>query len=173
MLRSPWQTALARTLRRLERPERPARVAVVGIGHELRGDDAAGVLIARSLQRRPEYQAGGHLLAIDAGMAPENVAGTLRRFGPDLVLLVDAAQMGAAPGAIVWLAWQDAEGISASTHSFPVSLLAGYLVDELGCAVGLLGIQPADTALDAPLSPPMRQAVDAVVQELVHFQAGF
>jgi hydrogenase maturation protease HycI len=142
------------------------RVAVVGIGHELRGDDAAGVLIARSLQRRSQDQAGDRLLAIDGGMAPENVVGVLRRFGPDLVLLVDAAQMGDAPGTVVWLAWQDAEGIGASTHAFPVALLAGYLVGELGCTVALLGIQPADTSLDAPLSPGVRQAVDTVVRQL-------
>ena len=40
---------------------------------------------------------------MEAGPAPENFTGPLRRFRPDLVLLVDAAQMDAEPGTIGWL----------------------------------------------------------------------
>jgi hydrogenase 3 maturation protease len=109
---------------------------------------------------------GSPLLVIDAGFAPENQVGPLRAFKPDLALLVDSAEMGEQPGAVRWLDWRETDGMSASTHTLPPSLLAHYLVESVGCEVALLGIQPARDDLRAPLSAPVRQAVRAVAQAL-------
>jgi hydrogenase 3 maturation protease len=137
---------------------------VVGIGHELRGDDAAGVLVARALQSlAPPH---GPLLIVDAGSAPENCTGALRRFRPDLVLLIDAAEFGAAPGTARWLEWRAAEGCGVSTHTLPVALVADYLTVELGCVVELLGIQPARTWFDTPLSDQVALTIDDVARTL-------
>ncbi len=100
---------------------------------------------------------------IDGGAAPENFTGPVRRFRPDLVILVDAAQMDDLPGTIRWLDWTQTEGLSASTHTLPPHMLARYLVAETGCALGVIGIQPAQNAFGAPLSP----AVEAAVAEIV------
>ncbi len=164
MSRSPWLAPLRRTLSRLRRAERLPRVAVLGIGHELRGDDAAGVLAARALT--PLLAGRDDVLILEGGPAPENQTGPLRRFAPDLVLLVDAAQMNESPGAVCWLPWQDTTGLSASTHTLPPYMLARYLSAGLGCEVALLGIQPAGTEIGAPLSPPVRQAIDSLVAAL-------
>lgn len=140
-----------------------SRVAVVGIGHELRGDDAAGVAVARRLQPLAHER----LLVVEGGHAPENQTGAIRRFSPDLVLLVDAAQMNETPGTVRWLGWEESVGLSASTHTLPPSILAHYLVHEIGCEVVLVGIQPGQTALERPLSPEVQGAVDALVGALV------
>jgi hydrogenase maturation protease HycI len=139
------------------------KVAVLGVGHELRGDDSAGVAVARGLKQ----YASSRMLVIDAGAAPENYTGPVRRFSPDLVLLVDAAQMDAPPGAVRWLDWQQTTGLSASTHTMPPYMLAKYLVAELGCEVALLGIQPADMALDAGLSDAVQRAIGSVIDAVV------
>ena len=165
--RSPkpaWLNQLEQTLTRLRRPDRPPRIAVVGIGHTLRGDDAAGVLVARALGRLG--LTAEHLLVIDAGLAPENVTGPLRRFAPDLVLLVDAAQMDAPPGTVQWVDWRTASGVSASTHTLPCTILGRYLVAQLGCETALLGIQPAHTDIGAQLSGVVRRSVRTLVQKL-------
>jgi hydrogenase 3 maturation protease len=160
-----WLKVLEQTIERLRGAERPARVAVVGMGQDLRGDDAAGVVVARALQRL--VSAHDRLLVLDAGPAPENYTGSLRRFAPGLVLLIDAAQMDAPPGAVRWLSWQSAAGLSASTHSLPCSMLASYLVASLGCEVAILGIQPADTSIGARLSGVVRRSVQTLVQRLM------
>jgi hydrogenase maturation protease HycI len=137
---------------------------VVGIGHELRGDDAAGISIARGLRSwTPRWP---HVLVLDAGSVPENHTGVLRRFGPDLVVLVDAAEMALPAGAVRWLSSMAAEGISASTHTLPLSMLARYLIAELRCEVALVGIQPAGTTIGSSLSPPVRRSVRRVVTAL-------
>jgi hydrogenase 3 maturation protease len=105
-------------------------------------------------------------LVIDAGQAPENITGHLRAFKPDMILFVDAADMGEAPGAIRWIAMDEIDGMSASTHRMPLSMLAAYLGLELGCDIVLLGIQPASIAMGEGLSNPVREAVDQIIEEL-------
>jgi hydrogenase maturation protease HycI len=171
MSSASWQTSYQTTKKRLSQqrshnqqpnqPERPLRLALVGIGHELRGDDAAGVLVARGVQEAWAEQE--HLLCLDAGSAPENCTSRLRRFGPDLVLLVDAAYLDESPGAVRWLHWSETSGLSASTHTLPPYLLARYLTEELGCEVALLGIQPADMWPGAGVSEEVQRAVEEVV----------
>ena len=171
MSKLSWSDSLNQKWTNLSKPDRALRVAIVGIGHELRGDDAAGVSVARSLQ----LAVGSiheltlrelPLLVIDAGAAPENFTGQLRRFDPDLVLLIDAAQLNEAPGTIRWLDWQETSGLSASTHTLPPHVLAEYLVNELNCEVALIGIQPQGNEFDAPLSPPVQQAVADLARTL-------
>ncbi len=159
-----WQEWLSQTLKRLSLVDRLPRVALLGVGNELNGDDAAGLLVARALQVR---LAGiDRLLVIDAGPAPENQTGTLRRFQPDLVILVDAAQMNEEPGTVRWLRWQDTTGLSASTHTLPPYMLAQYVTSELGCDMALIGIQPLSNLFEGPLSPIIQQAVESVVEVL-------
>ena len=141
MSKKSWQETLQAALKRVKKSDRSPRVAIVGIGHELCGDDAAGLHLACTLQTLAADNE--RLLVIEAGPAPENFCGTLRRFYPDLVVLADAAQMGMQPGTVRWLPWQETTGLSASTHTLPLHILAQYLTAELGCEVALLGIQPA------------------------------
>ncbi len=105
-------------------------------------------------------------LLVEAGLAPENFAGTLRRFQPDLVVLIDAAEMGLPAGSLACLDWREASGWSASTHTLPLSVLSSYLVSELGCRVMILGIQPGQLAMDQPLSQPVEMAIDEAVAGL-------
>jgi hydrogenase 3 maturation protease len=160
-----WQASLKASLNPSNRAEQPVRLAVLGIGHELCGDDAVGVRLAGML--RPLVTGNERMLVIEAGPAPENFTGPLRRFHPDLVLLVDAAQMDALPGAIGWLDLQSVGGISASSHTLPLHILVSYLVAELGCQVALIGIQPEQTFADAPLTPSVQAAAHSVIQELL------
>lgn len=144
-------------LSRLKPPDdEPLRVAVLGIGHPLNGDDAAGPAVVAAL--RAALPVCPHVLILDGGPAPENQTGPLRAFQPDLVLFVDAAQMDAPPGTVRWLDWRETSGLSASTHTLPPYLLAQFLVAELGCAVALLGIQPAQNVAEG-LSPAVQAAV--------------
>jgi hydrogenase 3 maturation protease len=169
MSKLPEPDFLKQILTSLSTRDRPFRIAIVGIGHELRGDDAAGIAVARALE--PLAASQERLLVIDAGSVPESFVGVLRRFDTDLTLLVDAAQLDAEPGTMRWVAWQKITGISASTHSLPLYIFVHYLVTELNCEVALLGIQPSQTTVGEPLSPVIQESVGKVVHmftNLVH-----
>jgi hydrogenase 3 maturation protease len=134
----------------------------LGIGQALRGDDGVGLAVVQAL--RPFTHQ--NLLVIEAAHAPENCTGQVRRFAPDLVLLIDAAQMNEAPGTIRWLNWQDCDGLSASTHTMPLSLLGHYLSAILPCKIALIGIQPATLELAETLSPELTKAAALIVETL-------
>ena len=136
----------------------------VGGGRAGRRGDGAGPALCTALQ----ILGGSHpdRLVVDAGTAPENVTGLLRRFGPDVVVLVDAADMSRRPGAVRWLERGCTLGCSASTHTLPLEMLATYLRQSLGCDVRLLGIQPAVIGEEGPLSAPVRRTVERLARRL-------
>jgi hydrogenase maturation protease len=110
-------------------------------------------------------------LVVIGGSAPEDCTGPLRRFGPDFVVLVDTADLQARPGSIQWLECAQIDGLSASTHLLPLSLVGSYLTTELGCGVGVLAIQPAGKDIGARLSPEVNRAGRRLVQVLLALSA--
>jgi hydrogenase 3 maturation protease len=147
------------------------RVAFLGIGHPLRRDDAAGVEVCDRL--RPALRRRADVLVVSGGSAPENCVGALRAFGPDLVVIIDAARMGQPPGSVLRIDPSDPRAAGASTHTLPLPVFCHYLADTLGCDVTLLGIEPADTSFGEGLTPAVEQAVaEAVRQATVELLRG-
>lgn len=149
------------------RENRLPRIAILGIGNTLRSDDAAGVLVARRLRESRLTRGPETVLVLEGGHAPENSTAQLRRFAPQFVVLIDAAEMGTAPGAIRWIDVEEMDGMSASTHTMPLSMLAKYLSLELDCEVKLLGIQPRSIDVGESVSAEVSRAVDEIVDWLL------
>lgn len=139
----------------------------MGIGNEVRGDDMAGIAVIRDLAKAFSPTPPSNILLIEAAHAPENHTGPIRKFSPDLVILIDMAQMDEESGTIRWLSWQETTGISASTHTMPPYMLAQYLTAVTSTEVALIGIQPVHTDLGAPMSDVMKTAVNEVTQTLI------
>ncbi len=142
------------------------RVAIVGVGNELCGDDAVGSVVAHNLLNSPYIQTTETFLAIQAGVAIENITGQLRSYAPDLILIIDAADMGEAPGVARLLPLDVVSGVSAFTHSLPLSMVMRYLTLELHCPVFLLGIQIRSNDMNIPMSPEVLNAAEEVTNEL-------
>jgi len=169
-----WKNSLSQAILSLQQADRLPRIVVMGVGHELRGDDAAGLLVARGLLNHlPEdYEKIAPslrpaLLVIEAGAAPENFTSRVRHYHPDLVILVDAADFKAHPGTIRWLDWRETEGLSASTHTLPLHLVGQYLSQEVGCDVALLGIQPAANTIGHDPTLLVQLVIDSLVMDLI------
>ncbi len=164
---STWTASLSLHLQQLRNESGSSpRLALVGIGNLLRSDDAAGVLVAREFSKRACATDKDHVLVLEAGPAPENSTAELRSFAPNVVLLIDAADMGKEPGAIEWISGDDIDGMSASTHSLPLSMLMYYLTLELGCQVKLLGIQLVSNEVGEEVSVEVLEAVKEIVNGL-------
>jgi hydrogenase 3 maturation protease len=140
------------------------RVAIVGVGSEMRGDDAAGVEVVRGLRRKLKSP---KVLLIEGGVAPENFTSQVRRFKPSHVFLIDATDFGAKPGDLVLAEPEAITGQSISTHTLPLSILAVYLREQTGAKVMLLGIQPARAQMGAEISEPIKDAIEKVNEALL------
>jgi hydrogenase maturation protease len=146
-----WKRRLAAAL------GRPERLVVMGVGNVDRGDDAAGVCAADLLLKHAG-RAIPRLKVIVAHHVPENFTGTVRAFGVDTVLILDAAAGGFPPGTLHLVdPGQIARG-DVSTHRTPLSTLAEFLEKTAGCRVVILGIEPGTLARGSRMTPGVRAA---------------
>ncbi|MBQ7251947.1 MAG: hydrogenase maturation protease [Kiritimatiellae bacterium] len=128
---------------------------LVGIGRPGAGDDAAGVALARLLRRRKP--AGWTVFAAEAN--PENFVGAIARLAPRKVVLVDACEMGCAPGTVKELRADGTTGGAFGTHAPDMGMFEAFLADCVpGTKMRLVGIQP-ETLAPGPMSRPVRDAV--------------
>ena len=151
-----------------------SRLAILGIGNELLGDDSAGIRFVEMLQQASSDRP--NLFIFNCGAVPENATGPLRKFVPDFILMVDAAEMYETPGSINWIDLSTVSGFSASSHTLPLSILAKYLRSEFTCEVGLLCVQPQSLEFGEGLSKPVATAVHDILSEIIQifdqFQQG-
>ena len=120
------------------------RIAVLGVGSELKGDDAAGMLVARQIKQRCRNMrvSSKDVKVFFGSTAPENITGEIRRFAPQHLLIIDATLMQEKTGVVKIFPGKEIEGISFSTHRLPIKILADYLTASIGCEVTFIGIQP-------------------------------
>ena len=87
---------------------------------------------------------------------------------PQLVLIVDAAEMQLAPGEVRRLDENCvAEHFLVTTHAIPLNFLIASLKETVREIV-FLGIQPESTMLCDPITPSVRGAVEIMHHRLVH-----
>jgi hydrogenase 3 maturation protease len=159
-----WKEQINQYLQRLWKSNSTAKVVVVGVGNELMGDDAAGMLVVQQLGT--SLPVDSLISIVEAGPAPENCTGTLRRLKPELVVFIDAGDFSAPPGSIGLFNVDEAEGVTAFGHALPLHVLGKYIESEIGCKSILLLIQPMIVEYDIPVSTPVLLAVEAVVSAL-------
>ncbi len=145
-----------------ERLRGAQKLAILGAGSVLKADDAAGVLVIEALDAFFTPQTHPNILLCAGETAPENFTGKIVRFRPDHLLLIDAADVGRAPGDIVEIRPQDVGGPTFCSHMLPLRVMTDYIVSETGAAVTLLGIQPRSIAFDGPVSEEVRGTIDEI-----------
>ncbi len=92
-------------------------------------------------------------MVVLAGLLPESMTGPLRLFRPDVVLFLDAAEMGVRPGPSRFVEPGAIRAALFSVHVLPLSVVMEFVERDLGTEVILLGIQP-DTVRAGVFSPP-------------------
>ncbi len=159
------------------------RVLVAGIGNAFLGDDGFGVALAGRLARR-SLPAGVEV--VDFGIRGMDLACAMQDERLDVVILLDAAPRGAAPGTLSVLE-PDLDGVPprVDAHGMdPVSVLA--LARELGgerrlprtlvvCCEPRTRLTGEDDEIVIALSEPVQAALDpavALVEELVQELVG-
>ncbi len=126
------------------------RVVLWGIGNPLGGDDGVGVHLAEVLGAHPPV--GMNVVSCET--VPENYLAPLQRHLPELLLVVDAADMGLPPGSCRRMEAQDLISVSWGTHGSSLP----HLLAPLDLAVIFIGIQPLVRTLGTELSPPVAAA---------------
>ncbi|MDF5755229.1 hydrogenase maturation protease [Spongiactinospora sp. TRM90649] len=134
---------------------------LIGVGNEYRGDDGAGLAVARLL--------GG----VQNGGDPAELIEVWT--GIELAIVVDAARSGAAPGTV--LRHTGLEGLpatTASTHSLSLRDAAdlGRALGRLPGRLVLYTIEGADFGFGSTLSPAVATAVVTLATALHPWTSG-
>jgi len=153
------------------RLEGAKKIAVLGVGSELRGDDAAGIFVARLIAKKSSKIIISRKLKVFIGFtAPENLTGAIRRFKPTHLIIVDCAKMNKPTGTIRLIDPHDAASSAFGTHNMPMKVLADYITQTIGCVVIIIGIQPQGVIFGKQFSRPVAKAVRtlaALVQKVI------
>jgi hydrogenase 3 maturation protease len=139
---------------------------VLGIGNRLGGDDAAGNCVVDMLNQRKKRADASlfiEITAIDADTAPESFTSVIRQHRPDLLIIVDAADMCLPPGALRIIPPEKISTLSFSTHHMPLSMFVSY-VKEFCAKILLVGVQPEGTEMNKYLSRVVRKSVKELAE---------
>ena len=131
---------------------------LMGIGNTLRRDDGVGMYVARKFRKD-----GWVVLA--CGTAPENFSAVVRRERPKFLVMVDAADMGLAPGETRVIPRSRIEDVGFGTHQLPLSRIILFL-EDVADTIMLVGIQPAVTGDGEDLSPEVQASADRLIDLL-------
>lgn len=137
------------------------RILILGVGNQLRGDDAVGPLFIERLKDLVDVP------LLDAGNVPENYLGPIEDSGAELVLVVDAVEMGMNVGDTAIFDIEKVQNMSVSTHSANLGLLFKVIPPERRPQVIVLGIQPGNIDLGQGLSEPMYATIESLKEMLV------
>jgi hydrogenase 3 maturation protease len=142
----------------------PDRIVFVGVGNRMRGDDGVGPALADLLKSRVPN-------AVDAGYAPENYTSAIKRLKPAVIVFIDAVQFGESPaGYARLLDMSEIEQRRISVHNLSLDVIMGYLKEETGADVFMIGVQPKAIADEERLSPDIAAALkkieDAILRSL-------
>ena len=132
------------------------RRMLLGVGNRLGRDDAVGPHIAAALS-------DSDWNAVDCGTALENASGLVAREAPELLVIVDAARMGLAPGSVRTMPIDFHDRMLASTHGLPLGFVMDRIRDRVG-EILLIGIEPEDVSFGEGLTPPVERAAASIVE---------
>jgi len=134
------------------------RVVLCGMGNIERGDDGFGIHLVQRLKDKLKDTP-----VFECGTAPENYLGPIVKAGPQVLLVVDAADLGAEPGHTHIIEEDDIASLGLSTHDTSLKLFITYLKDSIdGLDIFLLGVQPKDTTYGSGMSGELNAHLEKI-----------
>ncbi len=149
------------------------KIVIVGIGNTLRGDDGAGPELIKSLKFKVKsLERNSQLCLIDVGAVPENFLQKIVGHKPDVILLVDAVNLGKPAGSVEIIEAENLKEESFSTHNASLKLTIEYLKKETKANIFLLGIQPKNIGFGKRMSPEVKKSINSIVTNVRTISGG-
>lgn len=136
------------------------RLALVGVGHPLRGDDYVGSYAIKAVMEATEDSLPDDVYLFDAEDNVEAVITRLARLGLKYVIFIDACEMGLKPGVTGLLSVTETSYPFFTTHGIPLRVLAERFLPD--SEVWVLAIQPKRAEFGSSLSPEIQDAAISI-----------
>ena len=135
------------------------RVVIIGMGNELRADDAIGLLVVRLLKPYSHTR----LQVFEGHMTPDVFIAPACAVHPTHLLIVDAAELHKKPGAWQVLFPKEVKEGLFTTHAIPAIEVAAEIQRRCGAKVAFLGIQPKSRDITLSQSKECLHAAEEIV----------
>lgn len=137
------------------------KVVLWGLGNPILGDDAAGSALVEKIRPiSPEW-----LEPIACDTVPENFLSPLRKLQPELLILVDAADMGIHRGEYRKMELEDFSNISFTTHGMPLDLILQDFLPQM--RIIAIGIQPVSREPSLQISESVLKALSEIAEMIL------
>lgn len=143
--------------------DKARRICIMGVGNPQKGDDGAGPLVIKKLLSLIKKQRLKNILFIDCGEMPENFSGSIRKFQPDLTIIIDASISGRKPGTTYIVEPRNINFDDVSTHRLPLSIFVQFLEQTMPTKVIIIGIEPQNLNFGDEFSPEVKYTIEEMV----------
>jgi hydrogenase 3 maturation protease len=134
-------------------------VAIIGMGNELRADDAVGLHVVRLLKPYSHDR----LRVYEGHMTPEAFIAPACAMHPTHLLIIDAAELHSKPGTWQILSSEQIEQGLFTTHAIPAIEVAAEIQRRCGAKVAFLGIQPKSRDVSLSMSKECLRTTEEIV----------
>ncbi len=131
---------------------------LLGVGNCLRCDDGAGSFVAQHFHHH-------HWISLDGKSAPENVTSIIEKIKPQLLVIIDTAQLNLDAGHFRIIPLEKIASLQLSTHSLPLHYLIEYLTPYCQKII-FVGIQPLLLQKGETMSPPVLKGCYKLIDRL-------
>lgn len=164
--------------------ENYTHLLILGIGNELREDDALGPVLIKKLSNTLNipldddfpyddyFQAQNNIkhtnppknkvTLLNTGSVPENYTGLIMKIKPSHIIILDAVNMNTNPGEIALVKKENISKLSISTHAMSLATLIRYLESQIKFKIILIGIQPEKMGLNIGLSSSVEESTNKI-----------
>lgn len=154
-----WQVQLKELIRSCSPA---ASVALIGVGHPLRGDDYVGSFAVKAIMEATDGVLPEGTYLFDAEDNVEAMISRVAGLSLKHVIFIDACEMRLRPGETSLLSVAETSYPFFTTHGIPLKVLAERLFAE--SEVWVLAIQPKRTEFGESLSPEIRDAAISIAE---------
>jgi hydrogenase 3 maturation protease len=133
--------------------QKDKKILFVGIGNLLKTDDGVGVYISSNIISTSSISA----LTVEVSL--ENYIGKINSLNPDILVLIDCADMKEAPGTHRLIEINDLHDLTFNTHNISLKRLSEFFKMQ----VYLLGIQPEKIHFGENLSYLVKQEAEKII----------
>ena len=130
------------------------RILFVGIGNVLKKDDGVGVYISSRIKESERISS----LSVEVSL--ENYIGKINSVKPDILVLIDCANMQSSPGKCRLLDVRQFNDMTFNTHNISIRRLS----DFFDFPTFLLGIQPENIDFGENISYLVKDVADKIIQ---------
>ena len=131
---------------------------LIGIGNELLGDDGIGPYIVKRFKHK-------RWKTINTETVPENFVSVIIKNKPEILVIIDAADMGLEHGEFRVIKKEKIDDVSISTHNISIHFLINYL-EEFASNIIFIGVQPEKIQYGSKISKPLKKSAKEIIEIL-------